>query len=395
MNTLERITTLIKVGAIINLVSFDRNKNPHAVSIFEEGLWGFSKRYRKRWNLLDEGTRVLIYGDKGIHMACYVLNKYESSEPVKYWTISGKKGSGKYGVYGYPFQVKLRLLNKTIENIKPIDREELLDKYEVGLAKQGFRGVGLTIFGDKEQKGITYSIEKFNKIWNRFVTTNNLEKIEEITPEKEFLLKRINELERQMRKKDEMIKSFLVPTALMTDEKLGQLTPHDQLIYKLGIILDAVGFNDIQLDLTSKMPTPPFGMEHKESYKVRDKEYDVKGDYEKRLFVVEVHDKGILIQTLVKLNELRSAKKGLLLVNLEDERELKKELKRPQFKDLLYELKVFYENEINELYRFCKVFFALRNEIEMKKRKIDEMTASLKEKRSTILDKPPYIEKIF
>ena len=368
---------MVKVGAIINLVSFDRNKNPHAVSIFEEGIWGFSKRYRKRWNLLDEGTRVLVYGDKGIRMACYVLDKYESSEPVKYWTISGKKGSGKYGVYGYPFQVKLRLLNKTIENIKPIDREELLDKYEVGLAKQGFRGVGLTIFGDKEQKGITYSIEKFNKIWNRFVTTNNLEKIEEITPEKEFLLKRINELERQMRKKDEMIKSFLVPTALMTDENLEELTLHDQLIYKFGIILDAVGFNDIQIDLTSKMHTPPFKSEQKESYKVRDKEYDVKGTYDKQLFVIEVHDKGTLIPTLVKLNELRSAKKGLLLVNTEDERELKKELKRSQFKDLLYELKVFYENEINELYRFCKVFFALRNEIEMKKSRIDEMTLSL------------------
>jgi len=66
-----------------------------------------------------------------------------------------------------------------------------------------------------------------------------------------------------------------------------------------------------------------------------------------------------------------------------------------QFKDLLYKLKVFYEDEINELYKFCKGFFALRNEIETKKSKMNKMTASLKEKRNTILDKPPYIERIF
>lgn len=194
-----------------------------------------------------------------------------------------------------------------------------------------------------------------------------------------FLPQKIKELE-----KDEIIRPLIMQTALVTDENFRQLSPHDQIVYKFGIILDTIGVKKIQLDLTSKIPTPPFKSERKESYKIKNNRYDVKGFYKEQLFVVEVQDKGNLILTLFKLNrnELRSAKRGLLLLDRELERELEKKLKRDaQFEKLRHELKVFYKDDINEVYSYCKKFLSLGRAREL----TDEIGTYLQEKKRTIL----------
>ena len=55
------------------IISFDRAKQPHVASIFEESLWGFSDStpHRNQWQNLEPGSRVLIYGDKGIRTVSY------------------------------------------------------------------------------------------------------------------------------------------------------------------------------------------------------------------------------------------------------------------------------------------------------------------------------------
>jgi len=67
---------VLSIAAIVNVVSF--RHNPHVRSIFSKGVWGFTERNRNRWDLLENGVRVLFYGDKGIRLAGYIKNKYES-----------------------------------------------------------------------------------------------------------------------------------------------------------------------------------------------------------------------------------------------------------------------------------------------------------------------------
>lgn len=147
-----------------------KEKNPGIASIFNKRLWGFSKRYRRRWNHLDKDVRVLFYGDKGIRIAAKIEKKYESSEPVEEWTSNPT---------GYSYHIILNLINEKIENISPITKDELVNVYNIPLAKLGFRGFGLTVFGvkPKETPGITYPIESFNEIWNKFLETNGLHEI--------------------------------------------------------------------------------------------------------------------------------------------------------------------------------------------------------------------------
>lgn len=159
--------TVSDIGTIVNVRSFRLDKNPGVVSIFNRRLWGFSKRYRRRWNFLDKGVRVLFYGDKGIRMAARIEGKSESSEPVEEW-ISNPTG--------YPYHIIVKLINEETEKITPITKDELVDVYGIPLAKKGFYGTGLTVFGvkPKETPGITYPIEKFNEIWNKFLERNSL-----------------------------------------------------------------------------------------------------------------------------------------------------------------------------------------------------------------------------
>lgn len=157
------------IGAIVNVKSFRLDKNPSIASIFNKKLWGFSYRYRKRWNFLGKGVRILFYGDKGIKMASRIKERYESSEPVKEWRNST----------GYPYHIVLNLINEEIRKINPITKNELVEVYDIPLAKQGFYGMALTVFGikPKETPGITYPIEKFNEIWNKFLERNDLHEI--------------------------------------------------------------------------------------------------------------------------------------------------------------------------------------------------------------------------
>lgn len=159
-----------EVGVIINLVSFNKRKNPHISSIFETGLRGFSDttKHRNSWNHLGKGTRVLIYGDKGIRMAGVIEKKYYSDEPVSHWVKNPT---------GYPLHINLNLLNTTVDNIQPITREELVARYNIPVAKLGFKGWALTVFGGPSMKGITYPIQKFNRIWDDFVKRNNLPEV--------------------------------------------------------------------------------------------------------------------------------------------------------------------------------------------------------------------------
>jgi len=147
------------------IFSFDRAKQPHVASIFEESLWGFSDStpHRNQWRNLELGSRVLIYGDKGIRMAGYVVERKRSEEPVKYWINNAT---------GYPLQLKVRLLNKSIVNIHAITRSELISSYDVPMFKVA--RFSLLVFGDTSRLGVTYGIEKFNRIWTDFLNRNQL-----------------------------------------------------------------------------------------------------------------------------------------------------------------------------------------------------------------------------
>ena len=170
------------------------------------------------------------------------------------------------------------------------------------------------------------------------------------------------------------------PLELISDAKLDELSVHDQLVYKIGVILHIIGFDELQLDLPSKLYTPPFLEIEKRPFKVRDKEYDVKGIYRRELYVFEVHHRGSLVETLVKLNSLDYAWRGLVLVNNEVMRSLKKELMSKQFRDLVYELRVFFKDEIEMLYNYCKAH------------RIDE--EEKENIRKTIFEKPTLIEQV-
>jgi len=170
------------------------------------------------------------------------------------------------------------------------------------------------------------------------------------------------------------------PLKLMSDDTLNQLSVHNQLVYKIGVILHVIGFDDLQLHLKKDLDSPPFSEIEKEPFREKDKKYDVKGVYGGKLYVFEIHHKGSLIEALVKLNSLDYAWKGLVLVNDKDIQSLKKELSNKQFKDLIYELRVFLRDEIESLYDQCKV------------RKLnDEEKENL---RKVILERQTFIEQI-
>ena len=139
-------------------------------------------------------------------------------------------------------------------------------------------------------------------------------------------------------------------------------------------------------------------MEQKTAFKMRYRKYDVKGEYDKKLFVWEVHYKGMLIPTLVKLNELTSANRALVLLDKDDEKELRREARRRQFRNLIsqppFELRRYFKSEIEELYESCKTYYILKNQVETHKRQLEENVQLLKEKLQKILIKPSFLEEI-
>lgn len=221
---------------------------------------------------------------------------------------------------------------------------------------------------------------------------------EEVNDEISTLRRKIQELEEKLREKDDIIRGLKSSPNILTDLELQKFSEHDQLVYKLGVVLLALDFRDIQLDLSRGMETPPFIIGQKVSFKARDREYDVKAEYEGILFVWEVHDKGMLIPTLVKLNELTTANRALVLFGTEDERELRKEARRNQFRNLIsvppFELRRYLKSEIEELYEFCKTVYTLRHQIETQQQKLVESTQLLNDRRNKVLQKPSFFEEI-
>ena len=152
-----------EVGVIINVVSFNEEKQPHIASIYERGLWGFEEKTinRNRWEQLEKGTRTLIYGDGGISMAARIKKTEYSKSPILYWAPP----------HGYPLHTYLELLNTTTEGIEPITREELVN-YAIGMFK--VPRFSLVVFGDASKKGVTYPIKKFDRIWDLFLKRNKV-----------------------------------------------------------------------------------------------------------------------------------------------------------------------------------------------------------------------------
>jgi hypothetical protein len=63
------------------------------------------------------------------------------------------------------------LINADVSGVKPVSRGRLVDKYGIRLAKMGFRGWNLVLFGPEG----AYSIERFNGVWDEFLKSNNLQ----------------------------------------------------------------------------------------------------------------------------------------------------------------------------------------------------------------------------
>jgi len=154
-----------KAASIIMVSSFDRSRQPHVASIFEKGLWGFSDStiHRNQWKNLETDSRVLIYGDKGIRMAGYVAERTRSEEPVQYWINNPT---------GYPLHVRLRLLNRSVENIHEITRCQLIRYYNLPIFKAA--RFALVVFRDTKGRGVIYDIGKFDRIWTDFLNKNKL-----------------------------------------------------------------------------------------------------------------------------------------------------------------------------------------------------------------------------
>lgn len=157
---------MAKVDAIINVYSFDVEKNPHFESIIKENLWGVPPHYKGNWEKLEPSSRVLVYGDKGIRVAGIIEQKFEKHEPIKYWVNNPT---------GYPYQFTMKLLNEESEVIQPIDKEKLVKTYKINAAKRDFFQVGMLIFPDEKINIKTkYKRNTFDKIWSEFTTTNNI-----------------------------------------------------------------------------------------------------------------------------------------------------------------------------------------------------------------------------
>lgn len=152
-------------GAIINVVSFDKEKQAAINTILNDGLWGFSESTKNSncWKLLTKKIPVLLYGDSGIFVASYIKSKFQDNKVIPFWNKSNC----------FPLRIRLELLNKKIENVVPISRDELI-KHGISLAKTGFMGYSLVLFGENtKKKGVSYDSKKFIKIWDDFLKRNN------------------------------------------------------------------------------------------------------------------------------------------------------------------------------------------------------------------------------
>ncbi|NWG08768.1 MAG: hypothetical protein HXX80_00375 [Nitrososphaerales archaeon] len=156
----------MSVACILNIGSFHDYKNPHIVTLYrDEALWGLMEKYKRFWEKLESGTKVLIYGEyrnvKGIYSCGFIKAKEYNTEPVQEW---------KKNPTGYPYHITLNLSvrpNK-LNNVKPITLKELS---EMGVPF--FKGEPKTlisiIFFDES------NIDKFNELWVIFHKRNDVQ----------------------------------------------------------------------------------------------------------------------------------------------------------------------------------------------------------------------------
>lgn len=153
-------------GAIINVVSFNKNKQTAINTIFNQGLWGLpsSTKNKNCYKILGENTPVLLYGDGGLFVAAHIKEKFVETKKIPYWDKSDD----------FHLRFRLKLINHKVEGIIPISRKELID-FGVSLAKTGFMGYSIVLFGDElKKKGVSYPSEIFQKIWKDFLDRNEI-----------------------------------------------------------------------------------------------------------------------------------------------------------------------------------------------------------------------------
>ena len=246
----HRFQSLTETAAIINVTSFDQKKQPHIASLYERGLWGFTDTvdHRERWEQLEEGMRILLYGDMGVRMACHLRSRERSTRPVEFWTKDPT---------GYPLHLYLDPINKSVDGIPPLTRDQLVTNYDIPIFKVA--RFSILLFGEKA-KGATYPLEKFEKPWIDFLKNNNLplepkprDPIQQLQHQLQTKDRRIEDLEELLHTKDERIKELErkldetgrrppIEDVIEAIEKLQQLS-HEKFEWQLKRAFDELGFD--------------------------------------------------------------------------------------------------------------------------------------------------------
>lgn len=194
-------------AAIINILSF---KHPHVKSLFQEGLWGFpdNKINRKRWNSLEAGMPVLVYGDlngvKGIFLKATLLRKVKNTNPVDYWVEDPT---------GYPLQIYLRIdSQKDLSIVLPVKKEELA--LTIPIFKQRADRWSLVVFGEKVGEGVTYPLKSFLNVLTEFEVRNQRVALERPDHEKiKEVLFQMGVLQRRVSEKEVRLDKYLIDVA--------------------------------------------------------------------------------------------------------------------------------------------------------------------------------------
>jgi len=215
--------------------------------------------------------------------------------------------------------------------------------------------------------------------------------------ELEELRRQIATLKEEIRQKQMLIDKLTAGVGILSDEELEQLPEHDRLIYKFGLILETFGFEEIQLDLPTTHSWSPFNSAQITAHRVHEKEYDLKAIHGSKQYIGEVHCRGNLASTLVKLNyaAISGAAKIVILADREQERQVRRELRTSQFWQLTTNLKRYYSEEIDKLYDFCHTHYSLKAEVKQKQAELEARDPVLQEKLGgAILDKPTFYEEL-
>jgi len=174
----------MKMGVIVNCGSF---AHEHFRSVIYEGLWGFPLDSRsvnlRRWELLEAGSPILLYGEyrgvRGVWAICRLLSKERTDKPVKYWVLNPK---------GYPLHIRFKFILpvehspsfvdpfrfKWFDRVKPVRRDELASVFGISIFRALQDRWSLFVFGDRKERGVTYSFDKFEAILNEFEARNKV-----------------------------------------------------------------------------------------------------------------------------------------------------------------------------------------------------------------------------